>query len=115
MYGSEVIIYTDNSPLSRMLTAKQTTADMSKLADLTNFSYTLHHHSGKLNSAADALSRNAISESITCQEHAMEFISSVEGPTFLPDSLVTHICQDVFISGITHLLHEQGVTPIYKI
>ena len=45
---------TDNNPLGRILTSRHTTADMGKLADLSDFNYIIEYRSGKSNAAADA-------------------------------------------------------------
>jgi transposase InsO family protein len=98
LYGSKFTILTDNNPLSRILTSKQTAADMGKLADLADFNFTVQYRSGKTNTAADALSRNAIPEDIMCQEHVAEIISTAECCTFIPDPLIAEISHSVLMA-----------------
>ena len=62
LYGTEFVVKTDNHPLSKMMTAKQTAADMGKLAELADFNFTIEYKSGKTNRAADAFSRNPVEE-----------------------------------------------------
>ena len=43
LYGSKFTVKTDNHPLTKILTAKKTAADMSKLADLSEYDFVLDY------------------------------------------------------------------------
>jgi transposase InsO family protein len=108
LYGSQFTILTDNNPLSRILTSKQTAADMGKLADLADFNFTVQYRSGKTNKAADALSRNPVQDDVTCQEELVEVVSRTEGSIALPDTLVASIGHDILKSNDQCFIHEQA-------
>ena len=94
LYGSkhQFVVRTDNHPLSKMMTTKQTAADMGKLSELADYNFRLEYKSGKANLAADALSRNPVSESDMCiQEQITAFISEEDGLTLVPDQVVAEI------------------------
>ena len=93
LYGSDFTIFTDNNPLSKILTAKQTAADMSKLADLSDFNFQLQYKPGRVNKAADALSRNPIHEDVTSQNQLVEFVHDNSACACLPDELVVNVAE----------------------
>ena len=71
LYGSTFDIYTDNNPLTYMLTtAKLDAASYCWAVSLANYNFRLHYRAGKANIDADALSR-------------------VSWPECMPDSLGT--------------------------
>ena len=58
LYGGKFKVYTDNNPLTYILTtAKLDATGQWWVASLANYDFTIHYHSGKQNVAADALSR----------------------------------------------------------
>ncbi len=102
LYGSSFLVRTDCHPLSRILTSKPTAADMSKLADLSDFNFTIEYRSGKSNSAADALSRNPIDtmsddsdddiddeHTINTQHELMSFLADQDETLALPGDIIT--------------------------
>ena len=58
LYGSMFDVYTDNNPLTYVLTtAKMDAMGHRWIADLANYNFHIHYKSGKTNVEADALSR----------------------------------------------------------
>ena len=58
LYGGEFAVYTDNNPLTYVLTtAKLDATGQRWIATLANYNFSLHYKSGKTNIEADALSR----------------------------------------------------------
>ena len=58
LYGSKFQVYTDNNPLTYILTtAKLDATGQWRVASLANYDFTIHYRSGKQNIEADALSR----------------------------------------------------------
>ena len=58
LYGSQFKVYTDNNPLTCILTtAKLDATGQWQVAILANYNFSIHYHSGKQNVEADALSR----------------------------------------------------------
>ena len=58
LYGGEFEVYTDNNPLTYILTtAKLDATGQRWVARLADYNFNLHYKSGKSNMAADALSR----------------------------------------------------------
>ena len=58
LYGSTFNVYTDNNPLTYMLTtAKLDAASHCWVASLANYNFRLHYRAGKANINANALSR----------------------------------------------------------
>jgi len=98
LYGAkhEFIVRTDNHPLSRMMEAKQTAADMGKLADLTDYNFKLEYKSGKANLAADALSRNPVNADPAehCQAEIIAYISEHNANTEIPDEIIVQLKSD---------------------
>ena len=97
LYGSKFTLYTDNNPLSKVLTAKQTAADQSKVADLAEYDFEIKYRSGKTNTVADALSRNPMEEEdsyVTTQEELKAHINEIEGSTNLPNQLIATMNTD---------------------
>lgn len=62
LIGSKFKVITDSNPLSKVLAAKRTAADMGKLADLAQYDFEITYRSAHNNAAADSLSRNPVSE-----------------------------------------------------
>ena len=63
LYGSTFNVYTDNNPLTYVLTtAKLDAASHRWVASLANYNFRLHYRAGKTNIDADALSRISWSE-----------------------------------------------------
>ena len=62
LYGGEFEVYTDNNPLTYVLTTAHLDATGQRwIASLANYTFSLHYKCGKNNVEADALSR------ITCE------------------------------------------------
>ena len=58
LYGGEFKVYTDNNPLTYVLTtAKLDVTGQRWIANLANYNFKVHYRSGKSNIDADALSR----------------------------------------------------------
>ena len=58
LYGGEFTVYTDNNPLTYVLTSAKSDATGQRwIAALANYNFSLHYKSGKTNIEADALSR----------------------------------------------------------
>ena len=58
LYGGKFQVYTDNNPLTYILTtAKLDATGQRWVASLANYDFTIHYRSGKQNVEADALSR----------------------------------------------------------
>ena len=74
LIGSVFVVYTDSNPLSNILGGKKTAADMGKLASLSDYNFSIRYRSGKLNSNADALSRNCVGE--VCEESSHVLIEA---------------------------------------
>lgn len=101
LYGSHFIVYTDSHPLSRIMKAKHTAADASKVAELADFNYDIHHLSGESNRAADALSRNPVDSDsdtsiedntiITKHNQIQAWISEIQETTDIPAELIVAI------------------------
>ncbi len=114
LYGSEFVILTDNSPLSKIMTAKQTAADMGKLADLANYKFLVQYRSGKTNRAADALSRNPV-EDITNQEQLIEHLDGKLGLS-IPPSLVAEIsCDALQVEHVLFVEEQSSLMTTYSI
>ena len=57
LYGNHFVVYTDNNPLTYVLTsAKLDATSHWWFAGLVNYNFTLNYHSGKVSVDADALS-----------------------------------------------------------
>ena len=58
LYGGKFEVYTDNNPLTYILTSAKLDATGQRwVASLANYNFTIHYQSGKQNIKADALSR----------------------------------------------------------
>ena len=58
LYGGEFEVYTDNNPLTYVLTtAKLDATGQRWIASLANYNFRIHYRSGRSNTDADALSR----------------------------------------------------------
>ena len=63
LYGPPFEVYTDNNPLTYVLTtAKLNATGLRWVADLANFKFKIHYRSGVKNKNADYLSRHSLSE-----------------------------------------------------
>ena len=104
LYGSNFIVKTDSHPLSKILTSKQTAADMGKLADLADFNFSIEYRSGLSNTAADALSRNPIDSTddsdtdeddhtINTQQELQAYINEITNTVSLPSNLVSTMAE----------------------
>ena len=95
LYGSTFDIYTDNNPLTYMLTtAKLDAASHHWVASLVNYNFRLHYRAGKANIDADALSR-------------------VSWPECMPDSLGTSLkVNAAAIRAIQEAALDQPACPI---
>jgi len=125
LYGSSFHVKTDNHPLSRILTSKQTAADMSKLADLSDFNFTIEYRSGRSNVAADALSRNPIDflsddddddddddyTTVSTQHELCIFIADLDNTTLIPSKLVSEI-GDTCSANVHAIVEETMINTI---
>ena len=95
LYGSTFNIYTDNNPLTHMLTtAKLDAASYCWVASLANYNFRLHYQAGKANIDADALLR-------------------VSWPECMPDSLGTGLkVNAAAIRAIQEAALDQPACPI---
>ena len=61
LYGGEFAVYTDNNPLTYVLTSAKLDATGQRwIAALVNYNFSLHYKSGKTNIEADALSKYCV-------------------------------------------------------
>ena len=89
-YGPPFTVYTDNNPLSYVLTtAKLNSTGMRWVAELANFNFTIKYRSGKENVDADYLSRHPLSATNLVKEciNEVDFkvINAVLKSTSVPD------------------------------
>ncbi len=92
LYGSKFVVKTDNNPLSKILSSKQTAANMGKIADLADFTFDIEYRTGKTNQAADALSRNPVNEQIVMnQEQVVNLLSDKQILTTVSEELIIKI------------------------
>ena len=113
LYGSDFVILTDNNPLSKILTAKHTAADMSKLADLADYKFVVQYRSGRTNRGADALSRNPVEE-IMCRDQLLQYIDCKFGLS-LPSDLVAEISHDILCSDVIVVEEQTKVMPNFSL
>ncbi len=110
LYGAkhQFLVLTDNHPLSRMLKAKQTAADMGKLADLADYNFKLEYKSGKTNIAADALSRNPINDNSDSELQAeiTAYICEHSADTSIPDEVLICVEPEVMTNVIQQSVNE---------
>ena len=77
LYGSPFDVYTDNNPLTYVLTtAKLNAAGLRWVADLANFKFKIHYRSGIKNKNADYLPRHPLHEIEQLQKDSDMAISS---------------------------------------
>ena len=62
LYCTEFTVFTDNNPLSYILSGKKSVSEMSWIAELADFDFSIHYKSGKTNVCADALSRYPVDD-----------------------------------------------------
>ena len=79
LYGGEYAVYTDNNPLTYVLTlAKLDATGQRWIAALANYNFSLHYKSGKTNIEADALSRIPSEErEVSIDQDAVRAIANV--------------------------------------
>ena len=124
LYGSKFRILTDSHPLSRIMKSKQTAADLSKLADLSDFNFDIEYRSGRSNAAADALSRNPVVTSgsdsedddetctITTQQQLLTFIQTVDQTVEVPCNLLSAIAKSYDVTGPLAVVQELSVNMV---
>ena len=106
MYGENKFeVYTDNNPLTYILTtAKLDACGQKWVADLANFNFTLHYKPGSTNTVADALSRIVWPDVLT-QTDMEEYES-------MPANLVQTLCLGVLCESlIDNTAHGLSVLP----
>lgn len=62
LYGARFQVFTDNNPLSYILTGKKSVCEFSWVAELADFDFEITYRSGKSNLSADSLSRNPVTD-----------------------------------------------------
>ena len=126
LYGSNFKILTDNHPLSRIMKSKQTAADLSKLADLSDFNFEIEYRSGRSNAAADALSRNPVDESgseseddgtctITTQQQLLTFMQEVDNTSEVPEPLIFAIAKSHEAEEPLAVMQEMSINLVPEI
>lgn len=102
LLGGPFIVYTDNSPLSYLKTAKLGATEMRWAAQLAQFDFVIKYRSGHANKNADSLSRQPRSE-----EETESLLQDVTKTTCVTNELLN---VDVLDSSITVSTREQLVT-----
>ena len=88
LYGTKCTVYTDNNPLSYLLsTAKLGAMEQRWVAQLAPYNLTIKYKAGKLNQAADALSRKLVHDEQRYVEVHNSSLSPVE-TTEIPAEIV---------------------------
>ena len=84
LYGNSFAVYTDNNPLTYILTpAKLDACGQRWISAITPMNFTLHYKIGRTNIHADALSRLSCSEQIEHEEVQAILKGCLEQPKFL--------------------------------
>lgn len=100
LLGSNFQIITDNNPLSYIQSsAKLGATEQRWVAQLAQYNFTVKYRPGKLNSAADALSRMPM-----CNSHLAEIIDSGTG--------IDPAIQMVALQSAIRCIEEEGVTHL---
>lgn len=90
LHGPAFDIYTDNNPLTYVLTsAKLNATGLRWVAELANFKFKIHYRSGKKNKDADYLSRHPISELEQFESEDHNIIES-DNIRLVTNSIQTH-------------------------
>ena len=90
-YGNTFTSYSDNNPLTYILTHAKLDATRQRwIAKLTGFSFTIYYHSSKSNVDADALSWIPWDQNIKAEAVEAIFKAAVEGPYALMEVYAFH-------------------------
>ena len=91
MYGNSFVVYSDNNPLTYVLTmAKLDATRHWWIAKLAKFIFTIQYHLGKFNVNADVLSRILWDQNIEVHTFGTIFKAAVDGPEALME---VYACQ----------------------
>ena len=116
LYGGKLQVYTDNNPLTYILTtAKLDATGQRWVASLANYDFTIHYRSGKQNIEADALSRIQWQHEDEVQVKAI-LVRGFNADTTIPINLDSNLvqCRNVQIDttpkmGKDNWIQEQGM------
>ena len=110
LYGNTFDVYIDNNPLTYVLmTAKLDAMEYRWAANLANYHFNLHYHSGRSNGEADALSRiNWSKDDQTLPAKSIQAIvtSALTGEG--KDYIDTINCSSQVIESLTPSVHENA-------
>lgn len=122
LYGVEFTVFTDNNPLTYVLTsAKLDACGHRWLADLSNFNFSISYRAGKKNQDADGLSRrphapaemdnSTAVEDERVRQFVSKFVKEGDGDTF-PREAVKAICERHQLDKNTATDEESGHLPV---
>ena len=106
LYGSKFTVLTDNNPLTHVMSAKRTVAEMGWLAELADFDFDIKYRTGKSNVSADVLSRHPVDDATELPSEEISVILDGERQCCsIPDEwLVVGSCalaNEVLLAGPT--------------
>ena len=103
LYGRHFEVYTDNNPLTYILTTAKLDATGERwVASLANYNFTIFYRSGKLNVEADALSR------IPRENTQVDYVEPMIVKTMLQSKLVTDVGIPVLDSWLDVIQNTYG-------
>jgi hypothetical protein len=110
IFMSDIELHTDHKPLAYLLRKADTHPNLARwLIELQNYQIKIVHISGKQNTLADALSRDAEEIPIEEVQNLKELEDIVEFPVCLAINPSSRVVFDPFVNSIT-LRHEDGGT-----
>ena len=126
LYGGKFQVYTDNNPLTYILTtAKLDATGQRWVASLANYDFTIHYRSGKQNIEADALSRIQWQHEDEVQVKAI-LSRGFNADTTIPVNLDSHSiqCRNIHIdttpkmskdNWIQEQANNEDIRPIFEL